>query len=69
MEIFRQLSVVYCAVGLARCGIGSAGFRFQRNRKLFQLAYLLEHSLENCKTVECISQFPTLLRVCDRQSA
>jgi hypothetical protein len=29
---------------------------------------VLEHSLENRETVECISQFAMLLRVCDRQS-
>jgi hypothetical protein len=29
---------------------------------------VLEHSLENRETVECISQFAMLLRVCNRQS-
>ena len=29
---------------------------------------VLEHFLENRETVECISQFAMLLRVCDRQS-
>jgi hypothetical protein len=31
-------------------------------------AAVLEHSLENRETVECISQFAMLLRVCNRQS-
>ena len=29
----------------------------------------LEHSLENRETVECVSQFAMLLRVCNRQSS
>jgi hypothetical protein len=42
--------------------------RFQATRKCFNTPNMLEHSLENRETVECISQFAMLLRVCDRQS-
>ncbi len=37
-------------------------------QKMLQHANVLEHSLENRETVECISQFAMLLRVCNRQS-
>ena len=67
MGILRQLWMLR-AVGWH----GDAGsihrFRFQTNRKPLQHANVLEHPLENRETVECISQFAMLLRVCDRQS-
>ena len=54
------------AVGLARyAGPIPQFFDF---RKCFNTPNVLEHSLENRETVECVSQFAMLLRVCDRQS-
>jgi len=50
--------------GAVRSGSG----RFQANRKCFNAPNVLEHSLENGETVECISQFAMLLRMCNRQS-
>jgi hypothetical protein len=50
------------------CRIDPAVVRFQAHRKCFNRANVLEHSLENRETVECISQFAMLLRVCNRQS-
>lgn len=50
------------------CRIDPAVVRFQANRKCFNTPNVLEHSLENRETVECISQFAMLLRVCNRQS-
>jgi len=50
------------------CRIGPQFFRFQANKKCFKRSNVLEHSLENREIVECISEFATLLRVCDRQS-
>jgi len=35
--------------------------RFQANRECFNTPNVLEHSLENRETVECISQFAMLL--------
>ncbi len=40
---------------------------FQAKHKK-NLPNVLEHSLENPETVECISQFAMLLKVCNRQS-
>jgi hypothetical protein len=37
-------------------------------QKMVQRANVLEHSLENHETVECISQFAMLPRICNRQS-
>jgi hypothetical protein len=37
-------------------------------QKMLQHANVLEHSLENRETAECISQFAILLRVRNRQS-
>ena len=51
-----------------KCRVDPAGVRFQANRKCFNTPNVLEHSLENRETVECISQFAMLLRVCNRQS-
>ena len=69
MTIFRQLWAAHCR---SRAGTirrtDPAVFRFQANRKCFNTQSVLEHSLENRETVECISQFAMLLRVCDRQS-
>ncbi len=40
----------------------------KNSKKMLQPPNVLEHSLENRETVECISQFAMLLRVCNRQS-
>lgn len=54
--------------GYWKCRIDPAVVRFQANRKCFNTPNVLEHSLENRETVECISQFAMLLRVCNWQS-
>jgi len=36
---------------------------------MLQRANVLKHPLENSETVECVSQFAMLLRVCNRQSS
>ena len=53
--------------GYRKCRIDPPVDRFQANRKCFNTPNVLEHSLENRETVECISQFAMLLRVCNRQ--
>jgi hypothetical protein len=65
---FDSYGVVHCTVGLARYGIDASVFDFRPTENCFDTPNVLEHPLENCKTVECISQFATLFRVCDRQS-
>ena len=55
--------------GGTKCRIDPAGVRFQANGKCFNRPNVLEHSLENRETVECICQFAMLLRVCNRQSS
>jgi len=58
--------------GGTMCRIDPAVVRFQATisgqQKVLQHAKLLEHSFENRETVECISQFAMLFRVCNRQS-
>jgi len=49
------------------CRINPAVVR-SSGQECFNAPNVLEHSLENRQTVECISQFAMLLRVCNRQS-
>ena len=50
------------------CRIDAPVFDFRPTANGFNTPRVLEHSLENCETVECVSQLAMLLRVCDRQS-